>query len=159
MSGINSDFKMNVMKKHIAQVTKWEAWAVLEQRYNMAKWLNRTAGTESEYQSTCTWPGKFFWLKGPGNSIRSLLLKYGPVGNVCYCFTVVDVVPSGKIISQKMTAYLEEVGLKKRNGETLLNEAKRMQLASDSVSGRYMFPPILISFNLKVYGDGVLMCL
>ena len=125
----------------------------------MAKSLNRTAGTESEYQSTCTWPGKFFWLKGPGNSMRSLLLKYGPVGNVCYCFTVVDVVPSGKIISQKMTAYLEEVGLKKRNGETLLNEAKRMQLASDSVSGRYMFPPILISFNLKVYGDGVLMCL
>ena len=96
----------------------------------MAKSLNRTAGTESEYQSTCTWPGKFFWLKGPGNSMHSLLLKYGPVGNVCYCFTVVDVVPSGKIISQKMTAYLEEVGLKKRNGETLLNEAKRMQLAS-----------------------------
>ena len=37
MSGINSDFKMNVMKKQIAQVTKWEGWAVLEQQYNTAK--------------------------------------------------------------------------------------------------------------------------
>ena len=47
MSGINSDFKMNVMKKQIAQVTKWEGWAVLEQQYNTAKLLNRTARTES----------------------------------------------------------------------------------------------------------------
>ena len=59
-----------------------------------------------------------------------LLLKYGPVVNTCYCFTVVNVVPSGKIISQKMTAYLEEVATKKRSGENLLNEAKRMRLAS-----------------------------
>ena len=62
--------------------------------------------------------------------MRSLLLKYGPVGNVCYCFTVVDVVPSGKIISQKMTAYLQEVATKKRSGENLLTEAKKMRLAS-----------------------------
>ena len=78
-------------------------------------------------------------------------MKYGPVINACYCFTVVDVVPSGKIITQKMTAYLEEVGTKKRSGENLLNEAKRMRLASlTPVSGRYMSPPILIYFNLKV---------
>ncbi|CAH3178797.1 unnamed protein product, partial [Porites lobata] len=43
---------------------------------------------------------------------------------------VVDVVPSGKIISQKMTAYLEEVATKKRSGENLLTEAKKMRLAS-----------------------------
>ena len=73
---------------------------------------------------------KCYWLKWSGNSKSSLLLKYGPVVNACYCFTVVDVVPSGKIVSQKMTAYLEEVGTKKRSGENLLNEAKRMRLAS-----------------------------
>ena len=59
--------------------------------------------------------------------------------NACYCFIVVHVVPSGKIISQKMTAYLEEVATKKRSGENLLNEAKRMRLASltPSVVGIY----------------------
>ena len=59
-----------------------------------------------------------------------LLLKYGLVGNVCYCFTVVDVVPTGQIKSKRLSACLEEVEKKKRTGESLLNEAKRMRLAS-----------------------------
>ena len=131
MSGIISAFRMNVMWRQIVQVAKREAWAVLEQRYNTAKYLNRTAGTESNKISiSMHLARKCYWLKWPGNSKSSLLLKYGPVVNACYCFTVVDVVPSGKIISQKMTAYLEEVGTKKRSGENLLNEAKRMRLAS-----------------------------
>ena len=47
MLEIISDFRMNVMRGQIAQVAKWGAWAVLEERYNTAKYLNRTAGTES----------------------------------------------------------------------------------------------------------------
>ena len=65
-----------------------------------------------------------------GNSKSSLLFKYAPVVNACYSFTGVDVVPSGKRISHKMTAYLEEVAKKKRSGENLLQEGKRMRLAS-----------------------------
>lgn len=73
--------------------------------------------------------GKVLLVKWPGNSAR-LLLKYGLVGNVCYCFTVVDVAPTGQIKSKRLSACLEEVEKKKRTGESLLNEAKRMRLAS-----------------------------
>ena len=152
---------MNVMRGQIVQVAKWGAWAVLEQRYNTAKYLNRTVGTKSNKISiSMHLARKCYWLKWPGNSKSSLLLKYGPVVNACYCFTVVDVVPSGKIISQKMTAYLEEVGTKKRSGQKFIEWSQKDETRIfDSVSGRYMSPPILIYFNLKVWDTGfVFIC-
>ncbi|CAH3017943.1 unnamed protein product [Porites evermanni] len=43
---------------------------------------------------------------------------------------VVDVAPTGQIKSKRLSACLEEVEKKKRTGESLLNEAKRMRLVS-----------------------------
>ena len=47
MSEIISDFRMNVMRGQIVQVAKRGAGALLEERYNTAKYLNRTARTET----------------------------------------------------------------------------------------------------------------
>ena len=49
---------------------------------------------------------------------------------LCYCFPVVDVVPTGQIKSKRLSSYLEEDENRKRKGESLLKEAKRMRLAS-----------------------------
>ncbi|CAH3178793.1 unnamed protein product, partial [Porites lobata] len=43
---------------------------------------------------------------------------------------VVDVVPTGQIKSKRLSSYLEEDENRKRKGESLLKEAKRMRLAS-----------------------------
>ena len=73
-----------------------------------------------------------------------LPLKYGLVGHIkfCYCFSVVDVVPTGQIKSKTLLSYLEEVENKKSKGESLLKEAKRMRLASltPSVVGIFYCP-------------------
>ena len=159
MSGIISAFRMNVMWRQIVQVAKWEAWAVLEQRYNTAKYLNRTAGTESNKISISmhlarklllakmAWKFTFtfeIWSCG-----KRMLLLYS-----CWCCAIWkdnipknDSLPRGSRIEEKKWWNFTEWSQK---------DATRI---FDSVSGRYMFPPILISFNLKVYGDGVLMCL
>ena len=144
MSEIISDFRMNVMRGQIVQVAKWGAWAVLEQRcIRRSIWTELPELKATKYQSPCTWPGSCYWLKWPGNSKSSLLLKYGPVVNACYCFIVVDVVPSGKAISHKMTVYLEEAATKKRSGEDLLHEAKKMRLAS--------LTPSVVGICLRLY--------
>ena len=77
------------------------------------------------------------------------------MGNVCYCFTVVDVMPTGQIKSKRLSACLEEVEKKKRTGESLLNEAKRMRLASLTPSevGIFFCPySYLLNSRYKVMG-------
>ena len=78
-----------------------------------------------------------------------LPLKYGLVGHIkfCYCFSVVDVVPTGQIKSKRLSSYLEEVETKKKRGRKFVERGKKDATGIvNSISGRNILLPILISF-------------
>ena len=127
---------MNVMRGQIVQVAKWGAWAVLEQRYNTAKYLNRTVGTKSNKISISmhlarklllakmAWKFTFtfeIWSYG-----KPMLLLYS-----CRCCAIrKDNIPENDSLPRGSSN-------KKRSGENLLTEAKKMRLASLTPIGFY----------------------
>ena len=154
MSEIISDFRMNVMRGQIVQVAKWGAWAVLEQRYNTAKYLNRTVGTKSNKISISmhlarklllakmAWKFTFtfeIWSCG-----KRMLLLYS-----CRCCAIrKDSIPENDSLPRGSSN-------KKRSGENLLTEAKKMRLASltPSVVGICVRPYwYLLTSKYKVMG-------
>ena len=150
MSEIISDFRMNVMRGQIVQVAKWGAWAVLEQRYNTVKYLNRTVATKSNKISISMHLArklllaKMAWKFTSTFEIWScgkrMLLLYS-----CRCCAIRkdnipenDSLPRGS--SNKKKKWRKFIDWSQKDATRIFY----------SVSGRYICPPILISFNLKV---------